>query len=60
MPVNEVDLSPVTMNAAEQSYDRQWALTLLEQVMDRLHQEYADGGKSELFDDFPCVLHGVR
>ncbi|MHB8861245.1 MAG: RNA polymerase sigma factor [Pirellulaceae bacterium] len=48
----------------EQLYDRQWAVTLLEQVMAQLAEEYADRGKGELFQrikDFAIGDHaGAR
>jgi DNA-directed RNA polymerase specialized sigma24 family protein len=37
------DLTP------EMIYERQWAMTLLERVIDRLNAEYDDAGKSEHF-----------
>ena len=41
----------------EQSFERRWALTLLDQVMDRLSAEYAQAGKGELFGELkPCLL----
>lgn len=34
----------------ERAFDRRWALTLLETVMERLQKEMADAGKLEVFD----------
>jgi predicted RNA-binding Zn ribbon-like protein len=45
------DLTP------EQSFEWRWALTLLEQVMNRLSAEFARDGKAELFEALkPCLL----
>ena len=35
---------------AEQIYDKQWALTLLERILHRLEQEYAQKGEQATFD----------
>jgi RNA polymerase sigma-70 factor (ECF subfamily) len=41
----------------EQSFDWRWALTLLDQVMNRLGTEFAQDGKGELFAALkPCLL----
>ena len=42
----------------ERVYERRWALTLLDQVMARLRQRYADDGKGELFDRLKVFLTG--
>lgn len=42
-------VEPCTTLTPEQLYDRQWAITLLEQIMLRLENEYALRGKSEHF-----------
>jgi RNA polymerase sigma-70 factor (ECF subfamily) len=34
----------------ERAFDRRWAITLLETVVERLQREMADAGKSEVFD----------
>ena len=34
----------------ERLYERKWALTLLDRVLDRLREEYSAGGKAELFE----------
>jgi RNA polymerase sigma-70 factor (ECF subfamily) len=48
---------PVDNVTPEQSFERRWALTLLDQVMDRLSAEYARAGKGELFGELkPCLL----
>jgi RNA polymerase sigma-70 factor (ECF subfamily) len=42
----------------EQAFDRCWALTLLEQALGRLRQEYADAGKLPLFEHLKPSLGG--
>jgi len=37
-------------------FDKQWALTVLERVMDRLRTEHATSGKSDLFEDLKNFL----
>jgi RNA polymerase sigma-70 factor (ECF subfamily) len=43
---------------AEQAYDRQWAVTLLDRVMDRLREEFVRGGKGQQFDPLKGFLIG--
>ena len=41
----------------EQSFERRWALTLLDDVLKRLGQEYAREGKADLFAALnPCLV----
>ncbi|HEY1490278.1 MAG TPA: sigma-70 family RNA polymerase sigma factor [Verrucomicrobiae bacterium] len=41
----------------EQSYERQWALTLLDEVLQRLRAEYAQDGRAEFFTALhPCLV----
>lgn len=48
---------PVDNLTPEQSFEWRWALTLLEQVMNRLNAEFARDGKTELFEALkPCLL----
>ncbi len=42
-------LEPADTMTPERLFERRWALTLLDQVVSRLEQEFADAGKSELF-----------
>ena len=38
-------------------FDRQWAITLMENVIQKLRQRYEEMGKSDLFDALrPCIL----
>lgn len=45
---------------ADETYDRRWALTVLEQVMTRLRAEFRDRGKEPLFDQLKACLTGDR
>ena len=44
----------------EQSYERRWALTLLDTVLQKLRAEYERGGKGELFAGLNACLVGGR
>ena len=46
------DLTP------EQVYEQQWAITLLERVMNRLRAEYEDAGKREQFEHLKDFIIG--
>jgi RNA polymerase sigma-70 factor (ECF subfamily) len=48
---------PMDHLTPEQSFEWRWALTLLDQVMNRLSVEFAQDGKTELFEALkPCLL----
>lgn len=47
---------PVQGEAPDVLYDRQWALTLLEQVMGRLRQEYVESGRARLCERLEACL----
>jgi RNA polymerase sigma factor (sigma-70 family) len=40
----------------EEFYDQQWAITLLEQAVGKLRQEYRDAGKGEVFEELKIYL----
>ena len=42
----------------ERAYEKQWARTLLEQVLSAVKQEYADAGNSRVFADLADSLWG--
>ncbi|MCW5553111.1 MAG: sigma-70 family RNA polymerase sigma factor [Verrucomicrobiae bacterium] len=44
----------------DRAFDRQWALTLLDVVLDRLRKEYADSGRDGLFLILKDTLAGGR
>src|SRR5262245_41234401 len=59
--VDEPDLtSTETDDSPEQSFERQWALTLLEQVIAHLHEEYQESEKAALFEELKVFLTGDR
>ena len=43
----------------EKIFERRWALTLLQQVLDALREEYIKGGKVELFEHLKNYLGGT-
>ena len=45
-----VGFEPADTLAADQIYERRWALTVLDQVLARLGEEYDAGGKTRMFD----------
>jgi RNA polymerase sigma-70 factor (ECF subfamily) len=50
-------LEPATHVTPEQSFERRWALTILETVLHRLHSEYEQAGKMDLFAKLnPCLV----
>jgi RNA polymerase sigma-70 factor (ECF subfamily) len=50
-------LEPADSLTPEQSFEWRWALTLLDQVMNRLSAEFVRDGKTELFATLkPCLL----
>ena len=48
--VGRAELEPADHLSADRIYERRWALTLMDQVLRRLRQEYAMAGNAELFD----------
>jgi len=49
-------LEPLGEGSAEKTFERRWALALLDQVLARLGQEFADAGKGELFEGLQAFL----
>lgn len=47
---------PADTLTPEKIYERRWALTLLEQVLQRLRQEYARTGREQLFEQLKPTL----
>ena len=43
-------LEPVEKMSADKIFERRWALTLLDQVLGSLRQEYADSGRIEIYE----------
>jgi RNA polymerase sigma factor (sigma-70 family) len=50
------DLEPADTLSADRIYERRWALTLLEQVLARLGEEYRVAGNTALFDQLKQLL----
>src|SRR5262249_52300921 len=53
-------LEPADDATAETLYDRRWALTVLEQALTKLNDEYSGAGKGELFEQLKGILSGDR
>ncbi len=49
---------PIDHWTAERIFDRRWALTLLDQAMAQLKQDYTDSGKGGLFNELKMFLTG--
>lgn len=47
---------PADSSTAEKIFDRRWALTLLDQVLKKLRQEFTRGGKEKLFEQLKPTL----
>ena len=64
IPLNELlahagaDFEPADTLTPDKIYERRWALTVLEQVLERLGKEYRESGKGALFDRFKQLLAG--
>jgi RNA polymerase sigma factor (sigma-70 family) len=50
------DLEPADTLTADRIYERRWALTLLEQVLRRLEDEYRAAGSGKVFDHLKQML----
>ncbi|MBI4327289.1 MAG: hypothetical protein HY674_18795 [Chloroflexi bacterium] len=51
-------LEPVEELTPDRLFDRRWALTILDQVLGRLRQEYEQSGKGRLFEKLSPFLLG--
>ncbi|MSU50585.1 MAG: sigma-70 family RNA polymerase sigma factor [Opitutus sp.] len=52
-------IEPVDTLSADRIYERRWALTLLDRVLDRLRAEHAAGGKAAAFEALKgCLTDG--
>ena len=54
------DLEPADSASPDKLFDREWALTLLQEVLNRLEAEFRREGKHELFDALKQTLTGSR
>lgn len=53
-------LEPVDRMDAERIYERRWAITLLNHVLERLQDEFAQAGKDRLFEHLQPWLLGEK
>lgn len=53
-------LEPVDNMDAEKLYERRWAITLLDHVLDRLQREFAGSGKASQFEQLQPFLLGEK
>jgi RNA polymerase sigma factor (sigma-70 family) len=51
-----VDLEPADTLSADRIYERRWALTVLEQALARLEDEYRTAGNAQLFEQLKKLL----
>jgi RNA polymerase sigma-70 factor (ECF subfamily) len=49
-------IEPAEALTADKIFERRWALTLLEQVLRRLSEEYQEGGRAKLFAELKFTL----
>jgi RNA polymerase sigma-70 factor (ECF subfamily) len=54
------DLEPADHATPDKTFDREWATTLLNEVLSRLENEYQHEGKVELFNVLKQTLAGTR
>ncbi len=59
-PETRYKIEPVETLTAERIYERRWALTLIEQAMQRLRDEFVTVGKLPLFNALQGSLSGER
>lgn len=55
---SRISIEPASDLTAEQIYDRQWAVTLLGQIMERLENEFVQSGKAEQFAILKAFIIG--
>jgi len=53
-----IELESANTLGADRLFERRWALTLLEQVLERLGKEFRAAGNSPLFDELKQILAG--
>jgi RNA polymerase sigma factor (sigma-70 family) len=51
-----IEMEPADPVTAEMIYERRWALTVLDQVLSRLKDEYREAGNAALFDSLKQLL----
>ena len=55
---DQYSLEPAHELTPERIYERRWALTLLEQSLSKLREDFVRSGKSEVFDTLKAFLGG--
>lgn len=51
-------IEPESGLTPDEIYDRQWAIALLDQIVERLRREFAAAGKGELFEELKSFMVG--
>jgi RNA polymerase sigma factor (sigma-70 family) len=51
-----IELEPIQSLTADQIYERQWAMAVLDQVLARLEEDYRANGRGQLFDRLKVLL----
>ena len=51
---------PVDQSTPEKAFEKRWAVTVLEQVLERLREESIAGGKAERFERLKVLLWGEK
>jgi RNA polymerase sigma factor (sigma-70 family) len=59
-PESRYQYEPADEATPERLFDRQWAATLLDQVLNRLREQYAGEGKTDLFQRLQPCLTGAE
>jgi DNA-directed RNA polymerase specialized sigma24 family protein len=54
------DLEPATQVSPDKLFDKQWAVAVLQDVLNRLEREYHEEGKTDLFAALKQTLLGLR
>ena len=54
--IERIEMEPADALSADRLYERRWALTLMEQVLRRLKDEYYTAGNGALFDSLKQLL----
>lgn len=53
-------LEPADSMTADRIFERRWALTLLEQVLERMRREFAAAGRESFFEELKIALTGGK
>ena len=54
--IERIEMEPADPLSADRLYERRWAVTLMEQVLNRLKDEYRAAGNAALFDSLKQLL----